>query len=112
MFAFLGPSRFAKSQRLLGNSMHLFGLGFILTFVVSFTYFWSVNFRNMYYTQRFIAASPDSGNCLSVSKPWTIPEITSDYFGYWQGDFDFNPNAAQYLWVIFDFQSDLPTYVE
>jgi hypothetical protein len=92
--------------------MHLFGIGFILAFAISFTYFWVVNFQNMYYVQRFIAASPDSGHCEPVSKPWTIPAITSDYYGYWQGEYDFNPNEAQYLWVIFDFQADIPTFSE
>jgi len=45
-----------------------------------------------------------------VSRPYTIPFITADYYANWQGTFNFNSNNNFYVFNLFDLSLNMIEY--
>ena len=117
---FLMDSDATLFQLFFSNSVEMFGPKFVLRLAILFrcailaglAFFFSTCFINFAFTQRFVALNLNAGNCDYVSKAVTLPQIYADYYGYWQGNPNYNPINAQYQFSIFNMVVSPSSYAE
>ena len=98
--------RSVLSERAVG----IYGISKRVVLFGVFIYLLISNFITLAITQRFVALSPDAGNCLEIPKPWTISSILADRNGYWSGQPGFQSNEACYQFSLFNFESTTENY--
>ena len=94
------------------ETIYLFGIFRRITFLAFFLYLAIVSYQTLVYKREFAALYPGAGSCKTVSKGYTIPTISADYYGSWEGSLAFQTNYAMYIFSFFNFAGNTVEYTK
>jgi len=112
MLQHLNLKKFRTAKNLFKRKLALIGLAFNGTLFALFIYLFVMNYTNLHVKQKFVAVDASSGDCQSVPRPYTLPLITADYYGNWQGQYAFDANRNYYQFNLYALALTDTTYRE
>jgi hypothetical protein len=96
----LGDKLYNSLRAIVGlKYIILFGVTVSITFLSLLFYFTYQNFMNAYIKNKFIALTPNAGNCSYVEKSNT-QAVKLDSNGYWEGQSKFILSESLYQFIL------------
>jgi len=92
MLKHLNVRKYREAKNLFKSRLGYLGLVFNFCFMAIFCTLFSINYINLHVKQKFVAVDPTSGDCAPVARPYTLPEISGDFYGNWLGQYSFQAN--------------------
>lgn len=106
-----GFREFPKLKVAIGKkAIAMIGYMSRVIFIAAFISFFSTNFQNAYYIQKFLSVVKEAGNCNPVPKVWTYAGMLADLNGNWMPSSDFTSSKAIYTLNLLAFEMPKEQY--